>query len=156
MELTDHQLQLENFAVFPKHVGVWQGDWIRLDHMAQETMRFTGLLTQQIIDNQWVQTNHHEFPDGKKVTQNFVGQVTGVGKVSIASSDPPFFNYLMMAQEIGDHLLVFDIRDKATGNLLATETINLVQPNQRIRTTQSFLIDGEFRGVLLVIEHRVG
>ena len=67
MEL-NHQPQLEEFAVFPKHTGVWQGDWIRLDRNAQETMRFTGLLTQQIVNNQWIQTNHHEFPGGKKVT----------------------------------------------------------------------------------------
>ncbi|MCY7272325.1 MAG: hypothetical protein LH702_00925 [Phormidesmis sp. CAN_BIN44] len=61
MEL-NHQPQLEEFAVFPKHTGVWQGDWIRLDHNAQETMRFTGLLTQQIIDiavANWVRTVLH-------------------------------------------------------------------------------------------------
>lgn len=154
MESND-QPRLEEFAVFPQHTGVWQGDWIRLDHNAQETMRFTGLLTQQIIDNQWIQTNHHEFPGGKNVTQNFVGRVIGEGRVTIESSDPPFFNYLMTAQEVGQ-LLVFDIRDKATGNLIATETINLVQQNQRIRTTQSFSIDGEFQGIMLIVEHRVG
>ncbi len=154
MESID-QPQLAEFAVFPKHVGVWQGDWIRIDPNAQETTRFTGLLTQKIIDNQWFQTNEHEFSDGKKVTQNFIGRVIGVGKVAIESSDPPFFNYLMTAQEVG-HLLVFDVRDKATGNLLATETINLVQQNQRIRTTQSFSIEGAFQGVMLIIEHRVG
>ncbi len=153
MESND-QPRLEEFAVFSKHTGVWQGDWIRLDNNAQETMRFTGLLTQQIIDNQWIQTNYHEFPGGKKVTQNFVGRVIGEGRVTIESSDPPFFNYLMTAQEVGQ-LLVFDIRDKATGNLIATETINLVQQNQRIRTTQSFSIDGEFQGVMLIVEHRV-
>ena len=154
--MESNQLQLNEFAVFPKHTGVWQGDWIRMDHNAQETMRFTGLLTQQIIDNQWIQTNHHEFSDGQKVTQNFIGRVTGAGRVTIESPDPPFFNYSMTAQEMGDHLLVFDVRDKATGNLLATETINLVQQNQRIRTTQSFSIAGEFKGVMLIIEHRVG
>ena len=103
---SNNQPRLEEFAVFPKHTGVWQGDWIRLDHNAQETMRFTGLLTQQIIDNQWIQTNHHEFPGGKKVTQNFVGRVIGEGRVTIESSDSPFFNYLMTAQEVGQ-LLVF-------------------------------------------------
>ena len=156
MESINSQSQLKDFAVFPKHVGVWQGDWIRIDHNAQETTRFTGLLTQQIIDNQWIQTNEHEFPDGKKVTQNFVGRVIGAGRVAIESSDPPFFNYSMIAQEVADHLLVFDICNKATGKILATETINLVQPDQRIRTTQSFLIKGVFQGVMLIVEHRVG
>lgn len=156
MELIENPPQLADFAVFPKHVGVWQGDWIRIDHNAQETMRFTGLLTQKIINNQWIQTNEHEFPDGKKVTQNFIGRVIGVGRVAIESADPPFFNYLMIAQEVADHLLVFDICDKATGRILATETINLVQQNQRIRTTQSFSIEGIFQGVMLIVEHRVG
>lgn len=148
--------QLVEFAVFPRHVGVWQGDWVRIDPNAQVTTRFTGLLTQKIIDNQWIQTNEHEFPDGKKVTQNFVGRVIGAGRVAIESAESPFSNYLMTAQEMEDHLLVFDIRDKATGNLLATETINLVRQNQRIRTSQSFSIEGTFQGVMLIVEHRVG
>ena len=125
MEPIENQPQLSEFAVFLKHVGIWQGDWIRIDHNAQETTRFTGLLTQKIIGNQWIQTNEHEFADGKKVTQSFVGRVVGMGRVAIESADPPFFTYSMIAQEVADHLLVFDICDKATGKILATETINL-------------------------------
>ena len=156
MNQADNQQQLENFAVFPKHVGVWQGDWILLDANARKIDQFTGLLTQKIIDNQWIQTNEHEFADGTKVNQTFVGKVVGPGKVEVESSDLPFANYNMIAQEQGDHLLIFNIRDKATGNLLATETINLIQENQRVRTVQRFTPDGEFKGVMLIIEHRIG
>ncbi len=46
-------------------------------------------------------------------------------------------------------------REKATGKILATETINLVQENQRIRTTQSFSIEGVFQGVMLIVERRI-
>ena len=34
--------------------------------------------------------------------------------------------------------------------------VNLVQQNQRIRTTWSFSIEGIFQGVMLIVEHRVG
>ena len=34
--------------------------------------------------------------------------------------------------------------------------VNLVQQNQRIRTTRSFSIEGIFQGVMLIVEHRVG
>lgn len=156
MEPVNHQQQLENFLVFPKHVGVWQGDWIPLDTNANKVDPFTGLLTQKIINNQWVQTNEHQFADGKTVIQNFVGKVVGPGTVQVESSDFPFVNYTMIAQEQSDHLIIFDITDKATGKLIATETINLVKENQRVRTVQRFTTDGDFKGLMLIIEHRVG
>jgi hypothetical protein len=152
----DSQTQLENFKVFPKHVGVWEGSWIRLDANGKELERFTGLLTKKIVDNQWVQTNTYQFVDGRSVTQNFVGLVAGEGILKFESSDPPFCNYTLIAEEHGDSLIIFRVWDKATGMLLGLETINLSDDNTCVRTSQGFTEEGKFRGVMVINERRVG
>jgi hypothetical protein len=153
---TDSQTQLQNFKVFPKHVGVWEGNWIRLDANGKELERFTGLLTKKIVDNQWVQTNTYQFADGRSVTQNFVGLVAGEGIIKFESSDPPFCNYTLIAEEHGDSLIISKVWDKATGVLLGLETINLSDENTCVRTSQGFTEEGKFRGVMVINERRVG
>ena len=39
MNTADTGLNLDNFEVFPKHVRVWEGNWIRLDADSQEIER---------------------------------------------------------------------------------------------------------------------
>jgi len=153
---TDPQILLENFNVFPKHVGVWEGNWIRLDANGKELERFTGVHHAKINDNQWVQTNTYQFADGRSVTQNFVGLVAGESIIKLESSDPPFCNYTLIAEEHGDSLIIFRVWDKATGVLLGLETINLSDDNTCVRTSQGFTAEGKFRGVMVITEHRVG
>ncbi|MEG4346731.1 DUF3598 family protein [Microcoleus sp. A003_D6] len=148
-------VQLSNFKVFPKHTGVWEGDWTILDADCKETQRFTALLTQKIVDNQWRQTNVQTYANGKSETQNFVGHVVGEGQVQIESPDSPFSNYKTLATEVGDHLIVFQIWDKATDILRAVETINLVSCDRRIRTTQSLTEEGKLRGVMVIVEQKI-
>lgn len=153
-EGSDRQ-QLENFQIFPKHVGVWEGVWIRLDADAREIERFTGVVTKKIVNNQWVQTNTYQFADGRSVTQNFVGVVAGKGAIKIESSEPPFCNYTTLAEE-HDNLIIFRIWDKVTNVLLGVETINLSDDNTCIRTSQGFTAEGKFRGGMTIVEHRIG
>jgi hypothetical protein len=147
--------QISNFKVFPKHTGVWEGTWTILNADFQETQRFTAVLTQKIVDNQWRQTNVQTYANGKSETQNFVGHVVGEGQVEIESHDSIFSNYKTLATEVGDHLIVFQIWDKATGILRAVETINIVSCDRRIRTTQSLTEDGQLRGVMVIVERRI-
>lgn len=149
-------VHLENFKVFPKHVGVWQGNWIRLDADGKEIERFQGVLSKKIVDNQWVQTNNYQFADGRTVEQNFVGLVAGEGKIKFESSDLPFCNYTLIAEEVGENLIIFRVWDKATGVLLGLETINLVDEITCVRTSQGFTAEGKFRGVMVIHEGRVG
>ncbi|MFB2918338.1 MULTISPECIES: DUF3598 family protein [Aerosakkonema] len=149
------QPQLENFKVFSKHVGVWQGKWIRLDADGKEIERFTGVVTKKIIDNQWFQTNTYQYADGKTVTQNFVGMVAGVGAIKIESSEPPFSNFATLAEEYSENTIIFRIWDKATGVLIGIETIVLSDENNCIRTSQGYTLDGKFKGGLMIVEHKV-
>lgn len=147
---------LENFKIFSKHVGVWEGIWVRLDANAKEIEQFTGVVTKKIVDHQWVQTNTYQFADGRSVTQNFVGVVAGKGAIKIESSEPPFCNYTTLAEEYSTNLIIFRIWDKATGVLLGVETINLINDNTCIRTSQGFTAEGKFRGGMMITERKIG
>ncbi|MEZ2239772.1 DUF3598 family protein [Microcoleus sp.] len=147
--------QITNFKVFPKHTGVWEGDWTILDADCKETRRFTAVVTQKIVDNQWRQTNVQTYADGQSEIQNFVGHVVGVGQVKIEGLDSVFSNYNTLATEVGDDLIIFQVWDKATGFMRAVETINLVSCDRRIRTTQSLTEDGKLRGVMVIVERRI-
>ncbi|MEG4960943.1 MULTISPECIES: DUF3598 family protein [unclassified Microcoleus] len=147
--------EITNFKVFPKHTGVWEGNWTILDADCNEIQKFTAVLTQKIVDNQWRQTNVQTYANGKTDTQNFVGNTTNQGQIEIESSDSPFCNYKTLATEVGDNLIIFQIWDKVTGILRAVETINLVSSDRRIRTTQSLTEEGKLRGVMVIVERRI-
>lgn len=146
--------QLTNFKIFPKHTGVWEGDWTILDADYKETRRFTAVVTQKIVDNQWRQTNLQTYANGQSETQNFVGYVVGEGQVQIEGLDS-VFAYNTLATEVGDDLIIFQVWDKATGLMRAVETINLVSSDRRIRTTQSLTEEGKLRGVMVIVERRI-
>lgn len=147
--------QLQDFKVFPKHIGVWQGDWLRLDANGQELARFTATLTKKIVDNQWIQTNTYNYADGSTVTNNFIGTVIGSGIVDITGTDSPFSNFKAIASEHGDNIIIFNVWDKATNTLIGTETINLVRPDYCVRTSQGFNPEGTLKSFMIITEHRI-
>jgi hypothetical protein len=76
--------------------------------------------------------------------------VAGEGIIKFESSDPPFCNYTLIAEEHGDSLIIFRVWDKATGVLLGLKTINLSDENTCVRTSQGFTEEGKFRGVMII------
>src|SRR6476469_9621897 len=98
-QLNNSEVNIQDFQVFPKHVGVWDGNWLRLDANGQEIARFTSTLTKRIVDNQWVQSNTYNYADGTTVTQNYVGIATKEGVVDITSVDSSFSNFKAIAEE---------------------------------------------------------
>ena len=85
-----------------------------------------------------------------------MGLVAGEGIIKFESSDPPFCNYTLIAEEHGDSLIISKVWDKATGVLLGLETINLSDENTCVRTSQGFTEEGKFRGVMVINKRRVG
>ncbi|MEA5622676.1 DUF3598 family protein [Nostoc sp. UHCC 0251] len=150
------QIQLENFKVLPRFVGTWEGNWIRLDEDGNEIERFTSLLNQNIVNNQWVQTNQNKYPDGKIVNISFFGKAVGAGKVLFESPNYPYCNFQMMVEESADNIIIIKVSDKIGGFALALETINLISDTQRIRTLQKFKPpDGKLSGFIIVVENKV-
>lgn len=147
--------EITNFKVFPKHIGVWEGDWTRLDADCKEIEKCTAVLTQKIVENEWRQTNVVTYANGKSEIKNFVGHVVGEGQVQIESPDSGYSNYRTLATEVGENLIIFQIWDKATGILRAVETINLVTSDRRIRTNQIVSEEGKLRGVTVIVEQKI-
>lgn len=148
--------QLTNFKVLPKFVGIWQGNWQVLDSQGKELYRFTSLISQKIVNNQWVQTNEHNYSDGRQETLHFFGEVMGENQLLLSSPDSPYSEFKMLVSELGDHLIIIQVSHQISGIALTTETINLVSPTERIRTLQQFNIaDGKNRGFCLVFEKKV-
>lgn len=152
---TDLKINIQDFKVFPKHVGVWEGNWLRLDANGQELARFTATLTKRIVDNQWIQANAYTYADGTTATHNYVGTVVKEGVVDLTSLDSSFSNFRAIAEEHGDNLIIFNVRDKASGALIGTETINLVRPDYCVRTSQGFAPDGTLKSFMIITENRV-
>jgi hypothetical protein len=153
---TNNQIQLENFQILPKFVGTWEGKWTRLDQNGNEIERFTSVLHQNIVNNQWVQTNQNKYPNGQIVNISFFGKVVGDGQVIFESPDYPYCNFHMLVEEYSDNVIIINVSDKIAGFPLAVETINLINHNQRIRTLQQFQPpDGKFCGFMIVVEHKI-
>lgn len=147
------EIKLENFKVLPKFVGTWEGQWTRLDKDANEIERFTSVLNQKIVNNEWVQTNQNKYSDGRIENISFFGRIVSNGIVIFESPDPPYCNFLMLVEEVGENLIIINVSDKATGVTLAIETIYLITSNQRIRTLQKFHAqDGKLSGFIIVVE----
>lgn len=153
---TNSQIQLEKFKILPKFVGIWEGEWTRLDPYGNEIERFTSVLNQKIVENQWVQTNQNKYPDGKIVNISFFGKAVGDGKVIFESPDYPYCNFHMLVEEYSENVIIISVSEKTAGFPLAIETINLINNHQRIRTLQQFqLPDGKFSGFMIVVEHKI-
>lgn len=149
--------ELDEFKVLPKLVGIWQGHWIALDTQGKELYQFTSLLTQKIVDNQWIQTNENSYTDGRKETLHFFGKVLENNSLLLESPDAPYSGFKMIVDEHGQHLIIISVSEQKTDSLLAIETINLVSPKQRIRTLQQFKSpDSKLRGFTLVSEQKIG
>jgi Domain of unknown function (DUF3598) len=145
---------LQDFQVFPKHVGVWQGNWLRLDANGQETARFTATLTKRIVDNQWMQTNTYHYENGTTVDHHYVGTVIGEARVELVGHDSPFSNFKAIAEEQGENLIIFKVWDKETDALIGTELINLVRPDYCVRASQGFTPEGDLKSFMIITEHR--
>lgn len=152
---TNPEINLHNFKVFPKHVGVWEGNWLRLDVNGKELARFTATLTKRIVDNQWIQSNAYIYADGTTATHHYVGTIVKEGVVDITSIDSSFSNFTSIAEEHGENLIIFNVWDKVSGSLIGTETINLVRPDYCVRTSQGFAPDRTLRSFMVITEHRI-
>ena len=148
--------QLNDFKVLPKLVGIWQGNWQALDPQGKEKYKFTSVLRQEIVDNQWVQTNEHTYDDGRFEKIRFFGKGIGENQLLLSSPDAPYSDFIMLVSELGENLIIIQVSHKTTKIPLTTETINLISPTERIRTLQQFKTsDGEIRGFTIVFEKKI-
>jgi hypothetical protein len=148
--------QLQSFKVLPKFIGTWQGEWIALNLRGEKLYSFTSLLTQKIDSDRWVQTNEHTYDDGRRETIHFFGEVIEENILLLSSPEFPYCDFTMLISELEDNLIIIRVFHTKTGIPLTVETINLIAPNERLRTLQQFnTTDGKLRGFTLVSEKKI-
>lgn len=146
---------LQDFRVLPKHVGVWQGQWLRMTASGQEIARFTATLTKRIVDNEWRQSNAYQYADGTTATHHYIGRPIADGVVELFAEDETFSKFQLIAEEHDESLLLFKVIDRASSALIGLETINLVHPDYCVRTTQGFDPAGTLQNLMVITERRI-
>ncbi len=138
--------------IFKRHIGTWKGEYIKTDTKGHFRSNFFGTFTIEIQGNTYYQVNQYEFPDGKQVTLNFEGKfIDGILTLNSTS----YSDFQAIAWDSGENTIGFRANKTQDGNLITfVETVNLLTPNHRVRSTQAFK-DGIFDGISFIEETRL-
>ncbi|NJO39683.1 MAG: hypothetical protein HC865_03065 [Cyanobacteria bacterium RU_5_0] len=138
--------------IFKRHIGTWQGEYIKTDSRGHFLRSFLGTFTVLIEGTTYRQVNHYEYPDGTRLQLNFVGEFEdGILKMSSTS----YSDFSAIAWDAGQDTIGFRVRKTQDGALIVfIETITLLDPDHRVRSTQSFK-DGIFDGISFIEEVRL-
>ena len=146
---------LQDYKVFPRHVGAWEGSVRVLDADLQQIKQYKIAQQFKQAADRWILINTFIFADGNSMTHTFDIIPTGRGEVVVKTEEPSLKTAKMDAIEHGDSIIDFKLFSPETGRLTEIETINLISDRERFRTTQLFSEKGEFKGLLVVTEHKV-
>ncbi len=136
--------------VFPRHVGVWEGTYTRLDAAGAVLDRHASRLVQTLEDGyKWTQKNTYVWPDGRTATFVFPGEFTPDGRLIFDT--PRIRGY---AWETGEDnaVLTWEYVDEPGTRLW--ELISLTEPGHRVRTWQHTR-NGQFEGLTVIEERKI-
>lgn len=138
--------------IFKCHIGTWKGEYIKTDTKGHFNRSFLGTFTIDIQGNIYQQVNQYEFADGKQVTLNFEGEFNN-GILTLNSTS--YSDFQAIAWDSGENTIGFRANKTQDGKLITfVETVNLLAPNHRVRSTQAFK-DGVFNGISFIEETRL-
>lgn len=138
--------------IFQRNIGTWKGEYIKTDTKGHFRSSFLGTFTFAIENTTYRQVNHYEFPDGRRLTLNFDGEFQD-GILTMFSSS--YSDFQAIAWDAGQNTIGFRANKTQDGALITfVETINLLAPDHRVRTTQAFK-DGIFDGISFIEEIRL-
>lgn len=139
-------------AIFQRHVGTWKGEYIKTDTTGHFLRSFTGTFTVRIERNTYKQVNYYQYSDGSDLTLNFSGEFIG-GILRMSSTS--YSEFSAIAWDSGQETIGFKVRKThATEVIEFMETINLLDENHRVRSTQAFK-NGKFDGISFIEEVRL-
>ncbi|MEL7034551.1 MAG: DUF3598 family protein [Cyanobacteria bacterium J06592_8] len=138
--------------IFKRHIGTWKGEYIKTNPKGHFRSSFLGTFTFAIEGTTYRQVNDYEFPDGKRLTLNFEGEFKD-GILIMSSSS--YSDFHAIAWDAGQDTIGFRATKTQDGGLITfVETVNLLTPNHRVRSTQAFK-DGVFDGISFIEETRL-
>lgn len=139
-------------AIFERHVGTWQGEYIKTDSRGHFLRSFSGTFTILIAGTVYQQVNRYEYPDGTRLQLDFAGEFEdGILKLSSSS----YSDFSAIAWDAGQGTIGFRARKTQDGAIITfVETMTLLASDHRVRSTQAFK-DGVFDGISFIEETRL-
>ena len=138
--------------IFTRHIGTWQGEFIKTDTRGHFDRSFFANFTIWIQGNQYHQVNNYEYSDGSRLQLKFQGEFEErILKLSSGS----YSDFSATAWDAGQDTMCYR-SNKTQDNTLITfvEIITLVDENYRVRSTQVFK-NGFFDGLSFIEETRL-
>ncbi|WP_293339617.1 hypothetical protein [Microcoleus sp. CAWBG58] len=138
--------------IFTRHIGTWQGEYIKTDTRGHFSRSFFGNFTIWIQGSHYQQVNNYEFSDGSRLQLNFDGEFEErILKLHSSS----YADFSAIAWDAGQETVCFRA-NKTEDNVLITfmETMTLLSEKQRVRSTQAFK-NGIFDGLSFIEETRL-
>jgi len=138
--------------IFTRHIGTWQGEYIKTDTRGHFSRSFFGNFTISIEGSHYRQVNNYEYSDGSRLQLNFQGEFEN--RILKMSSNS-YSDFSAIAWDAGQETVCFRAT-KTQDNALITfvETMTLLSENQRVRSTQAFK-NGIFDGMSFIEEIRL-
>ncbi|OCR02213.1 hypothetical protein BCD67_06140 [Oscillatoriales cyanobacterium USR001] len=138
--------------IFTRHIGTWQGEYIKTDKSGHFSRSFVGSFTIAIEGSQYRQVNKYEYSDGSRLQLDFEGHFEDRMLKLFSSS---YSDFSAIAWDAGQDLVCFRAtKTQDDGVITFMETITLLAANHRVRSTQAFK-DGIFDGICFIEEMRV-
>ena len=140
-----------NLRLFPKHLGVWEGTYTRINPAGQITNHFRSCLSIRMFDeNRYHQVNQYFWDDGHEEFHDFgICQFDGSG--TLIFDNPRIYGE---SWETRDSIcLVWTYRNRPGSKLF--EMIDLIgDGNHRVRNWR-WTENDEFQGLTMIDERRV-
>jgi hypothetical protein len=138
--------------IFKRHIGVWQGNYIKSDANGHFLRQFKGTFTVMIDGVIYRQRNDYQYEDGTNLTLHFEGIFEdGILKMQSSSYD----EFKAFAWDSGYNTIGFRVDKKQEGDLITfMETIHLLTDNYRVRSTQEFK-NNQFVGINFIEETKL-
>ena len=135
--------------LFPKHAGVWEGTYKRLNAAGELIWQHKSRLSLRLDGNEWRQSNLYEFPDGRVEFHNFGSSY--FDEKGVMTFDNQRI-YGKSWETGGSIILWWTYRDEPGSKLF--EIINLIDDKHRIRVWQHCQ-DGVFEGLTMIEEWKI-
>lgn len=138
--------------IFLRHIGTWEGEYIKTDTRGQFLRSFFGSFTIAITGTSYHQVNRYQYADGSQLQLDFAGEfVNGILQMTSTS----YSDFAAIAWDAGQDTICFKATKTQEGALITfIETITLLSDGHRVRSTHA-LKDGQFDGISFIEEIRL-
>lgn len=135
--------------LFPKHTGIWEGTYTRLNAKGEVIDKHRSRLTLKLDGNKWSQKNEYMWDNGKKEVHDF-GVSTFDENGYLTFDNPRIKGKSWEADEV---INLWWTYNEEPGTKLF-EIITLIEDGHRMRTWQHSR-NGEFEGLTMIEERQV-